>query len=114
MYNYVVAATVVDVDVALIAAVDDGATDADKAHVWLKDSIFEPSNPIRHAIKLLSSRKNEMPNGAEMIYTDGGLDHNISFLNFNIAWLAYFLLSRCDTLIVGRTTPTQSELDEPG
>jgi len=43
-----------------------------------------------------------------MIYTDGGPDHNISFLNVQIAWLAYFLLSRCDTLIVGRTAPTQS------
>ena len=81
---------------------------AGKAHVWLKETIFEPSNPIRHVTELFSLRKNAIPNGVEMIYTDGGPDHNISFLNFNIAWLAYFLLSRCDTLIVGRSTPTQS------
>jgi hypothetical protein len=108
MNNYVVDATVVVAPVAPVAVADDGAIDASKAHVWLKDSIFEPSNPIRHATELLSLRKDAMPNGLEMIYTDGGPDHNISLLNVNIAWLAYFLLSRCDTLIVGRTTPTQS------
>jgi hypothetical protein len=56
----------------------------------LKDSIFEPSNPVRHATELLSLRKNARPNGVEMIYTDGGRDYNISFFNVNIAWLAYF------------------------
>ena len=79
-----------------------------KVHVWSKDSIFQPSGPIRHDRELLSLRKNARPNGVQMIYTDGGPDHNISFLNVQIAWLAYFILSRCDTLIVGRTTPTQS------
>ena len=63
---------------------------------------------MRHATELLSLRKNVRPNGVEMIYTDGGPDHNISFLNVQIGWLAYFILSRCDTLIVGRTAPTQS------
>ena len=63
---------------------------------------------MRHATELLSLRKNARPNGVEMIYTDGGSEHNISFLNVQIGWLAYFILSRCDTLIVGITTPTQS------
>ena len=79
-----------------------------KAHVWLKDAIIQPSGPIRHATELLSFRKNARPNGVEMIYTDDRPDHNIHFLNVQIAWLAYFILSRCDALIVGRTSPTQS------
>ena len=81
---------------------------AGKVLVWLKDSIFQPSHPIRHATKLLNLGKNSRPNGVEMIYTDGGFNHNISFLNVRIGWLAYFILSRCGTLIVGRTAPTQS------
>ena len=63
---------------------------------------------MRHATELLNLRKNARPNGVEMIYPDGGHDHDISFLNVHIGWLAYFILSRCDTLIVGRTLPTQS------
>ena len=79
-----------------------------KAHVLLKDAIFQPLGPIHHATELLTLRKNARPNGVEMIYTNGGPDHNINFLNVQIARLAYFILSRFDTLIVGRTTPTQS------
>jgi hypothetical protein len=74
----------------------------------LKDAIFQPSGLIRHATELLNLRKNARPNGVEIIYNDGGPNHNITFLNVQIARLAYFILSRCDTLIVGRTTPTKS------
>ena len=76
--------------------------------MWLKDYIFQPPGPIRHVTELLSLCNIAKPNGLQMIYTDGGPDHNISFLNVSIAWLAYFILSRCDKLIVGRTAPTQS------
>ena len=65
-----------------------------KAHVWLKDAIFQPSGPIRHATELLILRKNARPNGVEMNFTDGGSDHNIIFLNVQIDWLAYFILSK--------------------
>ena len=43
-----------------------------------------------------------------MAFTDGGPDHNISFMNVIISWLAYFISSGCDTLVVGRIAPTQS------
>jgi hypothetical protein len=74
----------------------------------LKDSIFQPSGPIRHGAELLSLRRKARHNGVEMIYIDGGLDHNIDFLNVQIVWLAYFFMSHCDMLIVERTAPTQS------
>jgi hypothetical protein len=43
-----------------------------------------------------------------MAFTDAGPDYNISFLNVMISWLAYCIMSGSDSLIVARTTPTQS------
>ena len=43
-----------------------------------------------------------------LAFTDGGPDHNISFLNVMVSWLAFFIISGSDTLIVARTAPTQS------
>ncbi len=73
---------VVDVaDDVVASAVAFAIIFAGKAHAWLKDSIFEPSHPMWHATQLLSLRKSSRPNGGEMIYTDGGPDHNINFFN---------------------------------
>ena len=43
-----------------------------------------------------------------LAFTDGGPDHNISFLNVMVSWLAFFIVSGCDTLVVARTAPTQT------
>ena len=59
---YVVDANVVVAAITLVALANDGVDHAGKAHVWLKDSIFYPSNPIRHATQLLDVRKNAMAN----------------------------------------------------
>ena len=69
-----------------------------------------PSSPIRHATELLAMNKklNKKPDAFALAFTDGGPDHNISFMNVMISWLAYFILSGCDSLVVGRTAPTQS------
>ncbi len=48
------------------------------------------------------------PEAFVMVFTDGGPDHYISFLNVMISWLAYFISGGCDSLVVGRTVPTQS------
>ena len=76
----------------------------------LKDAIFQASSPIRHAIELLAMnvRNKNGPYSFVLTFTDGGSDHNISFLNVIISWLGYFILGRCDILVVARTTPTQS------
>ena len=84
----------------------------------LKDVIFQASTPVRHATELLARNprtKNVMkipkkcltPTFA-LAFTDGGPHHNISFLSVIISWLGYFILGRCDILVVARTTPTQS------
>ncbi len=76
----------------------------------IKDSIFQPSSPIRHAAELLAVNKRlgTMPDACTLAFTDGGPDQNISFLNVMVSWLAYFIVSGCDSLVVGRTAPTQS------
>ena len=48
------------------------------AHVWLKDSIFQPSNPPRHMAELLQLCSSEStPEAMQLVYTDGGPDHNV-------------------------------------
>jgi hypothetical protein len=78
--------------------------------VTVKDAIFQASTPIRHAAELLAINKTaeRKPEAFVIAFTDGGPDHNISFLNVMISWLAYFIKSGCDSLVVGRTAPTQS------
>ena len=80
------------------------------ANVTIKDSIFQPSNPIRHAEELLAVNKRlELNREAfSLAFTDGALDHNISLLNVMVSWLAFFIVSGCDTLVVARTAPTQT------
>jgi hypothetical protein len=43
-----------------------------------------------------------------LAFTDGGLDHNISFLHVMVSWLAFFIVSGFNTLVVARTAPTSS------
>ena len=76
----------------------------------MKDSIFQASSPIRHAAELLAINKrvNTKTYAFVTVFTDGGPDHNISFLNVIISWLAYFIINGCDSLVVARTSPTQS------
>jgi hypothetical protein len=77
----------------------------------IKDLIFQQSSPIRHAVELLAINKrfNRKPEAFTLAFTDGGPDHNISFINVQLSWLTYFLLTRSNSLIVSRTTPpTQS------
>ncbi len=81
-----------------------------EANVTLKDDIFQASSPVRHDVKLLAmNSSNGNTNDAFVLaFTDGGPDHNISFLNVLISWLGNFILGKCDFLVVARTAPTQS------
>jgi len=78
--------------------------------VTLKDAIFQASCPVRHDIELLAmnARNGKVHDAFVLAFTDGDPDHNISFLNVIISWLGYFILGKCDFLIVARTSPTQS------
>jgi len=78
--------------------------------VTFKDAFFRASTPLRHVVELLAMNttiKRKLDTFV-LAFTDGGLDHNISFPNVMIYWLGYFILGQCDFLVVARTSPTQS------
>ena len=80
-------------------------------NVTLKVSTFQASTPTRHVAELLAMNiisKGRKPDAFVLAFTDGGPDHNISFLNVMISWLGYFILGKCDFRVVARTAPTQS------
>ena len=79
-----------------------------EANVTIKDAIFQASPPMQHATELLviNTRVNKKADAFVMAFTYGGPDYNISFLTVMISWLAYFIVSGFDILVVGRTAPT--------
>ena len=81
------------------------------AHVVVKDSIFEPSSAERHAIELqqlLTSQPDEALLAVLLVLTDGGQDHNCRHVSVQMTWLAFFLATGLDMIIVSRAAPTQS------
>jgi hypothetical protein len=80
-----------------------------EANLTITDSRFQKSSSIRHVAELFTTNKKigQKSEAFVMVFTDGGPDHNISFLNVLISWLAYFFIGGCDSLVVGRTTHTQ-------
>lgn len=86
---------------------------AGQVWVGVKDSIFEGSDPVRHVIELLyvlRSDYQELPPYC-CIFSDGGADHNITFLYVQCALLALFKIGDFDVLNVGRCAPNQSYIN---
>lgn len=81
-----------------------------KVYVGVKDAIFEPSSPIRHATELYSILKSleENPKPILLIYSDGGPDHNLTFLSIQISYICLFLQLDLDMLSAVRTPPYHS------
>jgi hypothetical protein len=81
-----------------------------EANVTIKDSIFQASSPMLHAAKLLAMNKGLERNQETFspAFTDGRPHHNTSFLNVMVSWMAYFIMSCCDSLVVALAAPTQS------
>ena len=78
--------------------------------VSLKDQVFEPSSPMRHStelIKILTSQNKEK-NPVLLLYSDGGPDHRIVYLEVQLALLALFIFLDLDCLHAVRTAPYQS------
>ena len=77
--------------------------------VSIKDAIFQPSSPLRHCTelsKLKTQKSLEKP--ILMMYTDGGPDHNNTFLSVQLSLIAVFLKHDIDMAIAVRTAPHQS------
>ena len=81
-----------------------------QVYVRLKDSIFEGSDPLRHVTELLSVLKHENETFSPylVLFTDGGTDHNLTFLYVQCILLALFKIGDFDVLNVGRCAPYQS------
>ena len=73
-------------------------------HVGIKDSVFEPSNSMRHVVELLSILRNQelKPYLTLTLFSDGGADHNVTFLFNQCMLLALFRIGDFDILKVGR------------
>ena len=77
--------------------------------VGIKDCIFEPSSPIRHATELnsiLNTRSSNNP--ILLIYSDGGPDHRLTYLTVQISYICLFLTRDLDLLCVVCTPPYHS------
>ncbi|XP_074641196.1 uncharacterized protein LOC141898942 [Tubulanus polymorphus] len=77
-------------------------------YVNLKDSVFEPSSPLRHAAELHSILKKEIRQPILLLYTDGGPDHRLNYITVQLSYLCIFLQLNLDCLIAVRTAPNSS------
>ena len=101
--------------VTLLCDLPEKATESfftGQVYVRIKDSIFEPSDPLRHVVELLFVLWNEQETFFPYltIFTDGGGDHNIKYLYVQCILLALFKIGNFDILSVGHCTPNQSWL----
>ncbi len=87
-------------------------------HVTLKEKIFEPSNPVRHAtetIKILRSVHSDddvnLNKPILLKMSDGGPDQRCTFLGVQLANLLLFMALDLDLLVHIRTAPGQSAIN---
>ena len=79
-----------------------------KVQVGIKDAIFEASSPIRHATELYRILEPLESKPILCIYSDGGPDHNLTFLATQISYICLFLQLDLDLLSAVRTPPYHS------
>ena len=101
--------------VNLICDIPQEASDSfysGQIYVGLKNSIFQASDPFRHAVELIDVLRNyyqdyQIPSFL-CLFTDGGCGHNIKYLFVQWALLALFKVCSFDILNVGRCDPYYS------
>ena len=81
-------------------------------HVFVKDTVLQPSTPARHAAELSAL----LATGAQtklvlFAFTDGGSDHRSTFLSVQLAWILLFLELDLDMIITCRTAPGHSYMN---
>ena len=77
--------------------------------VGIKDAIFEPSSPRRHATELYQYLLPHMTNRYGLfLYSDGGPDHRLTYVSVQLSLIALFLNFDLDILIACRTAPSHS------
>ena len=87
----------------------------DLIHVTVKDKVFQPSSPLRHAAetvaiirKYYSGDDVNMEKPILIRYTDGGPDHRTTYKSVKVAALAQFIALDLDMIVCARTAPCGS------
>lgn len=82
-----------------------------QVYVGVKDAVFEASTPFRHAAemrKILRAENLLESLQVLLLYTDGGPDHNVTFVTVMLAHICLFLSANLDFLVAARTCPQHS------
>ncbi|PKC59726.1 hypothetical protein RhiirA1_426666 [Rhizophagus irregularis] len=83
---------------------------AGKVCIGLKDPIFQPSSPLRHATELFNILLDENLYNKPVLclYTDGGPDHHCTYTRVQLLYICLFLALDLDYLVAVRTPPQHS------
>ena len=77
--------------------------------VGLKNAVFEPSSPYRHACELYQTLQSTTFNKPILfLYSDGGPDHRLTYFSVKLSLICLFLKLDLDYLCAGRTAPYHS------
>lgn len=78
--------------------------------VTVKDTIFQPSNPMRQIaeIRKILGETGNLGKPIRLIYSDWGPDHRVTYPSVKLSLIAMFLLDNCDYVLAIRTAPHQS------
>ncbi|XP_060571418.1 uncharacterized protein LOC132729628 [Ruditapes philippinarum] len=84
-------------------------------HVTVKEKVFSPSSPMRHAAESMKILRNgDSEDGLSLtkpilfVYTDGGPDHRSTYWSVQLSYICMFIALDLDMLIAVRTAPSQS------
>ena len=87
----------------------DGSWYDGQVYVGIKEAMFEPSSALRHASELHNIFLTEMGMKSVLfLYTDGGPDHQTTYISTQLSLIALFLNLNLDYLSAARTAPHNS------
>ena len=80
-----------------------------QVYVSVKDTVFEPSSPLRHACELYNVlQASSFSKPVLFLYSDGGPDHRLTYVSVQLTLICLFLKLDLDFLCAGRTAPYHS------
>lgn len=86
-------------------SIEEGSFYRGQVYVGVKDLVLEPSSPLRHIAELKQISLDEELHSKPILclYTDGGLDHRLTYLSVQLSLVCLFLSGDFDMLIAART-----------
>ena len=63
-----------------------------QVYVSVKDTVFEPSSPLRHACELYNVLQSSSSSKSVLfLYSDGGPDHRLTYVSVQLSLVCLFL-----------------------